>query len=126
MRRDKDLQVQKATGYRDYEKENTMVGERYRREMEDEAQKWKRRTKVWNILKKGEITSYIECLHGWKPSISKSMVKNQTEGMVEIDRLEFSVMKEIISHVTDIPIIGKKFYRDQKVSGQAVAEFTKI
>ena len=45
--------------------------------------------------------------------------------MVEIDGMEFSVTEEIISHVTGIPIIGKKFYKDRKVSGKVVVEFTK-
>ena len=113
MRRAESLQVQKDTIYRDNIEENSMVGERHRKELKDEAQKWKRRTKVWNFLKKGEIISYIECLHGWKPSVTKSMVKNQNEGMVEINGVEFSITEEIISHITDIPFIGKKFYRDQ-------------
>ena len=56
--------------------------------------------------------NYIECLHGWKPSITKSMLKSWNEGMVKIDGVEFSVTKEVIS-----TIIGKKFYRDQKISG---------
>ena len=45
--------------------------------------------------------------------------------MVKIDAVEFSITEEIISHIIGIPIIGKKFYGDQKVSGQAVMEFTK-
>ena len=101
------------------------MGERHRWEPEDEALKWQRRTKIWEILKKGKITSYIERLHGWKPSVTKLIVKNWNEGTVEIDGVEFSVMEEIISHVTGIPITGKKFYRDRKIFGQAVAKFTK-
>ena len=75
IRGTEDLQVQKAFGYRDNSEDNTMVAEHHIREPEDEVQKWKRRTKDWNILKKGEITSYIEHLHGWKPSVTKTMVK---------------------------------------------------
>lgn len=102
-----------------------MVGECHRRELEDEAQKWKRKTKVWNILKKGEITSYIEHLHRWKPSTTKTMVKNWNKGMVEINGVKFSIMEEINSHVIGIPIIGKKFYKDRKLSGWVVMKFTK-
>lgn len=47
-------------GYRGFIEEDIMVGGRYRRELEDEAQKWKRHSKVWNILKKGKITNFIE------------------------------------------------------------------
>ena len=73
------------------------MGERYIRELEDEAQKWKRRTKVWNIVNNGETLNYIEHLHGWNPSITKSMIKHWNEGIVKIDGVQFFVMKEIIS-----------------------------
>ena len=45
--------------------------------------------------------------------------------MVKIEGVEFSITEEIISQVTSIPIIGKKFYRDRKVSRHVVVEFTK-
>lgn len=75
-------------------KENeNMVGERHRREPEDEAEKWRRRYKVWNILKKGDITTFIEWLHRWKPSITHSMVKRWNEGSVKIDGVDFMMME---------------------------------
>ena len=83
--------------YRECVVKNTMVGERYKRELEDEAQKWRRRSKVWNILKRGEIMNYIKHLHEWKPFVTKSMVRNWNKGMVKIDGVEFFVTKEIIS-----------------------------
>lgn len=105
--------------------EEIMVGERCRREPKDEDQKWHRRSKVWSILKKGEVTNFIERLHGFKPSVTWSMVKSWNEGIDKIDGVDFMVMEDVISAVTSIPIMGKKFYRDRKISGQAVVEFTK-
>ena len=35
------------------------------------------------------------------------------------------VMEEVISTLTGIPIIGKKFYRDRQIFGKVVIEFTK-
>ena len=114
MRRVKGLLVLKKsdTNYRYCIEKENIVGERHKREPKDEAQKWRRCSKVWNIMKKGEIMNYIECLHGWKRSVSKSTIKNWNEGMVKIDGVEFSIMEEIISQITGIPIIGNKFYRD--------------
>lgn len=102
-----------------------MVGERHRRELEDEAQKWHRHSKVWNILKKGEIMNFIELFHGWKPSITRSMVKRWNEGIFKIDGVDFMMMEDFISVVTDIPIMGKKFYRNINILGLVVGEFTK-
>lgn len=73
-----------------------MVGERQRREPEKEANKWHRRSKVWSILRKGEVTTFIEYLHGWKPSITKLMVKIWNEGQVKIDGVDFMVTEEVI------------------------------
>lgn len=43
---------------------NTMVGERHHRESDDEAMKWKRGSKVWEKLREGGISNYIQKLHG--------------------------------------------------------------
>ena len=53
------------------------------------------------------------------------MVKKWNEGTVETDGVDFTIIEEIISHVTGISIAGTNFYRDRKISGQAVMEFTK-
>ena len=83
------------------------------------------RAKSQSDTKKGEITTFIDQLHGWKPSVTKIMVKSWNEGIVKIDGVEFTMTEDVISVVTRIPIMGKKFYKDQKISGQAVVEFTK-
>ena len=53
------------------------------------------------------------------------MVKSWNEGIVKIDGVDFTVIEDVISAITGIPIMGKKFYRDRKIAGQAVVEFTK-
>ncbi len=42
------------TSYRACIEEDIMVGERDMREPKEKSYKWQRRSKVWNILKKGE------------------------------------------------------------------------
>lgn len=51
-----------------------MVGERSRKELVGEAEKWKEREKVWEQLEKGGIASYIEKIHGFDPEVTNSMV----------------------------------------------------
>ena len=63
------------TGFLACIEKNNMVGERHKREPKDEAQKWHRRSKVWDFIKKGEITNFIDQLHGWKSSVTKTMVR---------------------------------------------------
>ena len=87
------------------------------RELENEVEKWCRCSKVWSILQKGEATTFIDRLHGWKPSITWIMVKSWNEGIIKIDGADFMVTKEVISMVNSIPIIGKKFYRDRNILG---------
>lgn len=53
------------------------------------------------------------------------MVKSWNEEIVKIDGVDFMVMEDVISAMTGIPIMGKKFYRDRKIYGQAMVEFTK-
>ena len=53
------------------------------------------------------------------------MVKSYNEGILKIDRVDFMVTEDVISMVTGIPIMGNKFYRDRKIFGQEVVEFTK-
>lgn len=58
----KDILASKGINFRNKlcTKEDIMEGERHRREPKDEAQKWHRCSKVWSILKKGEVTNFIE------------------------------------------------------------------
>ena len=44
------------------------------------------------------------------------MVKSWNEGIVKIDGVDFMMTKDVIYIVTSIPILGKKFYRDKKIS----------
>ena len=67
--------------------------------------------------KKGEIMNFIEWLHAWKPSIIRSMVKSWNEGIVKIYGMDFMVEEDVISTMTNIPIMGSKFYRDKRILG---------
>ena len=76
-----------------------MVGERHQRELEGEVEKWKRRSKVWEKLREGEILSFIEKLHGWDLKITDLMVNSWRDGKVKIDGINFQVNEGVIAEV---------------------------
>ena len=49
-----------TTRKKTYKEDKNMVGERNRREPKDEAKKCHQCSKVWSILKKGDITTFIQ------------------------------------------------------------------
>ena len=57
-----------------FEAKETMVGERSRREPSGEAENWKKKMKVWHKLEKGNITRFLENLHGFDVEITKLVV----------------------------------------------------
>ena len=68
---------------------------------------------------------FIDQLHWWKPSVTPIMVKRWNEGIVKINGADFTMMEEVIYMVTTIPIIGKKLYKDGKISRYVAIEFVK-
>ena len=62
-----------------------MVGERSRKESVGEAEKWRKRTKVWERLEKGRIAHYIDKLHGYDQEVTKIMVNSWKDRRVRID-----------------------------------------
>ena len=86
-----------------------MVSVRSRKESVGEVEKWRKRTKVQNRLEKGEITQYIEKIHGYDKEVTKIMVKSQKDGHVKIDGVSHQVSMETISFIIEIPDEGIKF-----------------
>ena len=66
-----------------------MVGERIRKELVGEVEKWKGREKVWKQLEMGGITKYIEKLHGYDPEVTNNMVKMWKDGKVKVNGTYF-------------------------------------
>lgn len=93
-----------------------MIGERHRRDLEGEVEKWKRCSKVWEKLREGGISSFIEKIHGWSPKITNLMVKTWREGKMKIDGVDFQVNEGDIAEMINSPNQGIKFYRDKKIS----------
>ena len=47
--------------------------------------------------------NFIERIDGWKPSVTRTMVKRWTEGIVKNDGVDFTVMEDVIFNVIGIP-----------------------
>ena len=57
-----------------------MVGERSKKELVGEVEKWRKRTKVWDRLEKGGIARYIDKIHGYDKEVTKIMVNSWKDG----------------------------------------------
>ena len=66
-----------------------MVGERSRKELVGEVEKWKQRGKVWKKLEKGDIANYITKLHGFDLDVTNSMVNSWKDGKVKVNGVSF-------------------------------------
>ena len=100
-----------------------MVGERCRKEPAGDFEKWRSREKVWEKLVEGGVTNFIMKLHGFDQEVTKSMVESWKDGRVKVNGVYFRIMEEVIAIVTEIPTEGFKFFRDKKLSANAVREF---
>lgn len=102
-----------------------MVGKRCRKEPVGKIEKWKSRDKVWEQLDLGEITRYIMKLHGSDQEVTNSMIGSWKDGRVKVNGVSFMITEEVISTVAKILIQGFKFFRDKKLSANAVQDFVK-
>ena len=64
-------------------------------------------------------------LHGFDQEVTNSMVSSLKGGRVRVNVVSFLIMEEVISTITKIPIEGFKFFRDKKLSANAVKDFVK-
>ena len=86
-------------------------------------EKWKIRSKVWEKLREGSILFFIKKLHGWDRKITDLMVKTWRDGKLKIDGVDFQVNEGVVTKVINSPNQGIKFYRDKKISLNAVKDF---
>ena len=102
-----------------------MTGERSRKEPVGEVQKWKNKGKVWKELEKGGVANFFEKLHGSDPEITNSMVNSWNKGKVKVNGVYFQITEEVVAEVTGMPMEGHKFFRDKKLSSNAIKDFVK-
>lgn len=102
-----------------------MVWERIRREPWGGTKKWNGKEKVWHKLEKWGITRFMEKLHGFDAGVTKVMVEKWNNGEVKIDGFTHEINEDLILEVTKIPHDGINFFKDKKMSDNAVSKFFK-
>ena len=81
--------------------------------------------KVWHKLEKGDITRFLEKLHGFDVEVTKLMLDTWKNGRVKIDGVTHHVNVDLIAQVTKIPLEGINFFRDKKMSTNVVKVFVR-
>ena len=76
-------------------------------------------------MEKGGITRFLEKLHGFDVEITKLMVDTWKNGRVKIGSVTHHVNVDLIAQVMEIPLEGINFFRDKKMSTNAIKEFVK-
>ena len=91
--------------------------------LDSDFNKWRSREKVWEKLVEGRVTNYIMKLHGFNQEVTKSMVESWKDDRVKVNGVFFFIMEEVIASITEIPIEGFKFFRDNKLLANVVRDF---
>ena len=101
------------------------MGREPRKEESSNCKAWKEKAPIWKILKKGNVTTYLECLHGYKPHITKAFFKNWFEERVNLHGVIVYLTKDFITEVTRLPKEGIKFSKETSISNAAFKKFPK-
>lgn len=60
------------------------MGGQCRRKDPSDCEKWRRHTKVWSILQRGGLITFMERIHGGIPEVMMFFLKNWDEGMLNV------------------------------------------
>lgn len=84
---------------------------------------WRKKTEVWDILRRGNFTDYMERLKGNNPAITHQFVKSWKDGSVLVGNQRMEVTEDIIAEATGLALDGTNFYRERKLSDKAIGDF---
>lgn len=71
------------------------------------------------------MTSYLECLHGFKPHVTMAFFKNWTEDRVSLHGVIMNLMEDFIAEITGLPMEGIKFSKQTNISNVSFKKFPK-
>ena len=80
---------------------------------------WKAKAHVLQILEKGNVTPYLEHLHGFKPHITEDFVKKWIDERVTLHGITVCLTKDFIAEVIGLPKEGIKFSKETSISNVA-------
>lgn len=108
-------------------KKNSKMGGDLRREEHDNISRWQEMPKVWTKLEKGFMTHFMEKLVDYdKSRVNLAVTKvteNWKDGSFKIHGVRFKLDVDFISMITGMPHSSLNFFRDLKVSNNAVKLF---
>lgn len=87
---------------------------------------WKDQKDVWNILQKGNVTSYMENLHGFKPHITTTFFKNWSDDKITLHGFTTKLIEDFIAEIMGLPMVGIKFTKQTSISNVAYKKFSKM
>ena len=87
---------------------------------------WKNKPEVWDILRRGNFTSYMERLKGNNPTITHQFVKSWKDDSVLVENQWMDVTEEIIAEDTGLDLDGINFYRERKLFDKEIDDFVEI
>ena len=99
-----------------------MGGKRKRVELPSYAE-WKKKLEVWDILRRGNFTSYMERLKGNNPAITHQFVKSWKDGSILVGNHRMEVTVETIAEATGLDLDKMNFYRGRKISDKKIDDF---
>lgn len=86
---------------------------------------WKARKDVWKILQKGNVTTYLERLHGFKPHITMTFFKNWSDDRVTLHGVTVKLTEDFIAEIMGLPTVGIKFTKQTSILNAAYKKFPK-
>lgn len=86
---------------------------------------WRKRPRVWKLMKNGNVIGLLESLHGCNPSSTRMFNKEWRNGSMNICGRNFTIDEGVIVAVTGLLTDGLKFYTDRKTTRAVVKHFPK-
>ncbi|GLJ36892.1 hypothetical protein SUGI_0745790 [Cryptomeria japonica] len=62
----------------------------------------KKETTIWNVLHRGVLTSFLECINGYDPVISNEFARFWKSKIVSMKEFSFEVSQEVIAMATGL------------------------
>ena len=87
---------------------------------------WKKKKEVWDILRHGNFTGYMERLKGNNPVITQQFIKTWRDGSILVKNHRMEVSDEIIVEAMRLDMEGINFYQNRKLSDRAIDEFVEL
>lgn len=99
------------------------LGGNRRRYEPSNCKEWKQKEEVWSILQKGGFSKFMEKLHGWDGTVTSFFCKNWRKGMLKMGDHTIEIDEDLIAQATGLRMEGYNFYRDKKVSKEAIDKY---